>query len=95
MGSLSDGVIPDPIRTVLRGIGQVFFQENALTGACFAVGIALSSPLMAVGAVVGAAIGTATAWALKFDKAELTAGIYGSTRRWSESPLCSFSGRAR
>ena len=32
---------------------------------------------MATGAVVGAAIGTATAWALKLDKAELDAGIYG------------------
>ena len=42
MVSLSDGAIPEPIRTVLRGIGQVFFQENALTGACFVVGIALA-----------------------------------------------------
>ena len=29
------------------------------------------------GALVGAAIGTATAWALKYDKSELAAGIYG------------------
>jgi urea transporter len=77
MRPLSDSFVPDPIRSVLRGLGQVFFQENALTGACFAVGIALGSPLMAVGAVVGAAIGTATGWALKFDKAEITAGLYG------------------
>jgi len=73
----SDSVIPEPLRSGLRGVGQVFFQENALTGACFILGIALSSPLMATGAVVGAAIGMATAWALKFDKAELSAGIYG------------------
>jgi len=58
-------------------VGQVFFQENALTGACFVLGIALSSPLMALGAVVGSTLGTATAWVLKFDKAELSAGIYG------------------
>ena len=77
MYSLSDGAIPPPLRDVFRGIGQVFFQENALTGICFAVGLAASSPLMATGAVVGAAIGTATAWALKFDKAELAAGIWG------------------
>jgi urea transporter len=69
--------IPAPVLWAFRGIGQVFFQENALTGALFALGIAVSSPLMAVGAVVGAAIGTATAWALKFDKSELHAGIYG------------------
>jgi len=77
MFSLSDGAIPEPLRSGLRGVGQVFFQENALTGACFVVGIALSSPLMALGALVGSAIGTATAWALKLDKAELSAGIYG------------------
>jgi urea transporter len=69
--------IPEPVLWVFRGIGQVFFQENALTGALFALGIAASSPLMALGGVVGAAIGTATAWALKFDKSEIHAGIYG------------------
>jgi urea transporter len=69
--------IPAPVLWVFRGIGQVFFQENALTGALFALGIAVSSPPMALGAVVGSAIGTATAWALKFDKSEVHSGIYG------------------
>src|SRR5262249_20197761 len=69
--------IPDPVLWTFRGIGQVFFQENALTGALFALGIALSSWQMALGAVAGAVIGTATAWTLKFDKSELHAGIYG------------------
>jgi urea transporter len=77
MLSLPDTAIPDPVRCVLRGIGQVFFQENAFTGACFALGIALSSPLMAAGAVVGSILGAATAWALKFDKTEISAGIFG------------------
>jgi urea transporter len=69
--------IPAPVLVVFRGIGQVFFQENALTGACFALGIALSSPLMAAGLVVGSAIGAATAHLLKFDASEVSAGIYG------------------
>jgi urea transporter len=77
MFSVSDNAIPDPLRAGFRGIGQVFFQENALTGICFAVGIAVSSPLMALGAVIGAAIGTATARLLKFDAAEVSAGLYG------------------
>jgi urea transporter len=77
MYSLSDGVVPEPLRAGLRGVGQVFFQENALTGLCFVLGLAVSSLLMATGAVIGSAIGTATAWALKFDKSELSAGIYG------------------
>jgi urea transporter len=69
--------VPLPALAVFRGMGQVFFQENALTGVLFAIGIALSSPLMAAGGVVGAAVGTAVAWALKFDKAEVEGGIYG------------------
>ena len=47
MFALSDDAVPAPVRTILRGIGQVFFQENAWTGGCFALGIAISSPLMA------------------------------------------------
>lgn len=70
-------VVPLPALVVLRGVGQVFFQENALTGALFVLGIAMSSPLMAFGAVVGSAIGSAVAWKLKYDKGEILGGIYG------------------
>lgn len=69
--------IPLPLLVVFRGIGQVFFQENALSGVLFAVGIALSLPMQALGLVIGAVIGPATAYVLKFDKGELHAGIYG------------------
>jgi urea transporter len=75
--ALTAGDIPAPVLAVFRGVGQVFFQENALTGACFVLGIGLSSPLMALGAVLGAVIGWGTAKLLKFDPAELDAGIYG------------------
>src|SRR5262245_21209643 len=64
-------------KVVFRGIGQVFFQENALPGVCFVLGISLSSPLMAIGGVVGAVIGAATAKLLKLDQSEWLAGIYG------------------
>lgn len=69
--------IPLPLRSTLRGIGQVFFQANALTGICFAVGIAINNPLMGLGCVVGAALGTVTALLLKFDEGETRDGIYG------------------
>ena len=69
--------IPAPVLAVFRGVGQVLFQENALTGALFILGIALSSPRMAIGALVGSAIGLATARVLKFDESEILAGIYG------------------
>jgi urea transporter len=73
----AETALPEPVRAVFRGIGQVFFQENALTGALFALGIALSAPLMALGAIVGSAIGWATASLLKFDESDVKAGIYG------------------
>lgn len=69
----------------LRGVGQVMFQENALTGLLFLVGIALAgwegggaaSLWMALGGLIGTVLGTLTAWALKYDEKDLRAGIYG------------------
>lgn len=69
--------IPEPVLIVLRGVGQVFFQENALTGLLFVIGIAISSPIMAAGAIIGSIVGTYTAKALKFDDGQIKAGIYG------------------
>lgn len=69
--------LTDAAKAVLRGIGQVFFQENALTGVLFTLGIGLSSPPMAIAAVVGSAIGAATARVLNFDRPALLAGVYG------------------
>lgn len=77
LSSFATQSVPAPLLAVLRGIGQVFFQENALTGALFVLGIAVSSPKMAIGALVGSAIGLATARILKFDDTEVLAGIYG------------------
>ncbi|RPI83730.1 MAG: urea transporter, partial [Planctomycetaceae bacterium] len=65
------------IRAILRGVGQVFFQDSEISGALFLIAIAISSPSMAIAALVGSAIGTGVAKALKFDEAELNAGIYG------------------
>lgn len=72
-----NGAIPLPLLIVLRGIGQVFFQENAISGLLFLIGIALSAPLMAIGALVGSAIGSGVAWVLKWDRGELEGGIFG------------------
>lgn len=69
--------MPLPVLVILRGIGQVFFQENALSGALFVLGIALAAPVLALGGIVGSALGMMTAQLLKLDKAEIDAGIYG------------------
>lgn len=61
------------------------FQENALTGLLFLLGIALAgweetwsvALWMAFGGLAGTILGTLTAWALKYDETDLRAGIYG------------------
>lgn len=68
---------PDDVKAVFRGIGQVMFQDNALTGLLFLIGIAIASPIMAAGCIGGAIIGTVTARLLKFDETEYKDGIYG------------------
>ena len=73
----AETAVPEPLRAALRGIGQVFFQGNALTGACFVAGLAVNSPLMALGGLVGSAVGLAVARAAKFDPDEIADGIYG------------------
>ncbi len=69
--------VPLPVLVVFRGIGQIWFQEHAVTGALFALGIAICFPVQAAGIVVGSAIGCGLARALKYDTGEVLAGIYG------------------
>jgi urea transporter len=65
------------VRVVLRGIGQVMFQDHAGTGLLFLIGIAIESPTMAAGTLIGAIIGPVTATLAGFDHDEIQAGIYG------------------
>jgi urea transporter len=65
------------VRIVLRGIGQVMFQDHAGTGFLFLIGIAIESPLMAVGAIIGAIVGPTVAFFARFDRKEIEAGIHG------------------
>lgn len=69
--------IPSPVLEVFRGIGQIFFQEHALSGLLFLLGVAAGSPLIAVGGLVGAVIGWGVARVVGFDRAEVEAGLYG------------------
>jgi urea transporter len=65
------------IVVVLRGAGQIMFQENAGTGLLFLIGIALASPLMALGGLVGTALGTLTAQVLRYHRKDIEDGLYG------------------
>jgi urea transporter len=69
----------------MRGTGQVMFQDNALTGLLFLVGIAAAgfeeswtfALLMALGGLVGTVLGTITAKLLGYDEKQIQDGIYG------------------
>jgi urea transporter len=66
----------------LRGIGQVMFQDNPLSGLLFFLAIAWGSyaagmPQVAIGGLVALVAGTLTAQWLRVDAAGLAAGLYG------------------
>ncbi len=72
-------------RIFLRGVGQIMFQDNALTGLLFLVGIAAGAfeenaafaLLMALGGLIGTVLGTITARLLGYDEKQIRDGIYG------------------
>ena len=61
----------------LIGMGQIMLQENKWTGLLFLIGIWYGSPIMGVAVTLSVVVGTATAWFLKYDKAEIYSGLYG------------------
>jgi urea transporter len=69
----------------LRGVGQIMFQDNALTGLLFLVGIAAGAfeenaafaLLMALGGLIGTVLGTITARLLGHDEKQIRDGICG------------------
>jgi urea transporter len=65
------------VRVALRGVGQIMFQGNAWTGLFFLAGIALASPAMLAGAVLGAVVGPIFAYFVGFDRRDIEQGLYG------------------
>jgi urea transporter len=66
----------------LRGIGQVMFQDNPLSGLLFFIAIGWGSyeagmPQVAIGGLVAVIAATLTAQWLRVDAAALAAGLYG------------------
>lgn len=67
---------------LLRGIGQVMFQDNPLSGLLFFIAIGWGSwaggvPQVAIGGLVALLAGTLTAQWLRVDATGLNAGLYG------------------
>jgi urea transporter len=62
---------------ILRGIGQVVFQNNPISGAVILGGIFYNSWIYGTVCVLGAAISTATALLFKADKGLIKDGLFG------------------
>lgn len=62
---------------ILRGIGQVIFQNNIYSGFLFLVGIFYNSWLLGIAALLGTIISTGTAHVLKYKKETIQNGLYG------------------
>ncbi len=68
---------PTIITQVLKGLGQIMLQENAVTGLLFLIGIFYGSGTMGLAALVATIFGTMTARLLKYPTTEINQGLYG------------------
>lgn len=65
------------IKGLFRGVGQVMFQNNALSGFLMLVGIGCNSLVMCIFALSGTIIGTLTAVVLNYSRENIENGLYG------------------
>ncbi|SEM98835.1 urea transporter [Nitrosomonas marina] len=72
-----DMALPRPIRVIFRGVGQVFFCGNAVTGLVFLVALYIGGITAGLAATVGVVTSTITAYLLGFSEDDIDAGLYG------------------
>lgn len=72
-----DKALPRPLRVILRGVGQVFFCCNAVTGLIFLVALFIGSVTAGAAATVGVISSTVAAYLLGFSEDDIDAGLYG------------------
>lgn len=65
------------VKKVLRGIGQIYLLDNAISGLLFLAAIFFGSPAFGLAALIGASAGTITAEILGCNKEEIGTGLYG------------------
>lgn len=65
------------VDALLRGTGQVMFQNNPLTGLLFLVGIFINSPKLGAAGVLGLGASTLAAWILGADRTLIRNGLFG------------------
>src|SRR3989337_1530906 len=89
------------ITALSRGIGQVMFQENIITGIILFIGILVCSRISALYALLGTGIGVIVACVCSFPLSMITAGLFGfngvlcgiafSNKKWSALILATTS----
>ncbi|MGB8689535.1 MAG: urea transporter [Microcoleus sp.] len=67
----------DFVNAIIRGIGQVIFVNNPVSGLLILVAISMQSPWMALMALLGVIASTLTAIALKINPNAIRNGIFG------------------
>jgi urea transporter len=72
-----DEALPRPLRTILRGVGQVFFCCNAVTGFIFLAALYIGGLTAGAAATVGVISSTVAAYLLGFSEDDIDAGLYG------------------
>ncbi|SEP70453.1 urea transporter [Nitrosomonas ureae] len=72
-----DKAIPKPLRVIFRGVGQVFFCCNAVTGLIFLIALYVGGITAGLAATVGVISSTVAAYLLGFSDDDIDAGLYG------------------
>lgn len=72
-----DKALPKPLRIILRGVGQVFFCCNAVTGLVFLIALYIGGITAGLAATVGVISSTVAAYLLGFSEDDIDAGLYG------------------
>lgn len=67
----------DFLRINLKGMGKIMLQNSALTGLLFLVGIFYNSWIMGIGSLIGLLSGTLFAIISKYEKEDISKGLYG------------------
>ncbi|MGS0896413.1 urea transporter [Burkholderia stagnalis] len=68
---------PLDLRMLLRGIGQIVLQANALTGALLLAALALTDPRLASAALLGSAAASMTAVLTDAERRDVEQGLHG------------------
>ena len=81
------------IDAVLRGLGQVVFQNNSLTGLLVLLAISVNSFVYAGAALFGAVVSTYTATLLRIDNKLVRDGLFGFNGALTAIAMVAFSSK--